>query len=109
LSSSNFSLEAVRDLRDRPDVGGDVLAGAAVAAGGRTGETAVLIGEVDREAVDLELAQQVVVGRAHLLGDALGPGGEFHVAEGVVQGEHAGAVLDGRELRLVRPRHLLGR
>ena len=31
------------------------------------------------------------------------------VVEGVVEGEHALAVLDGGELRLVRPRDLLGR
>ena len=57
------ALQPVRDLGDGPDVGRDVLAGAAVAAGGGAGQPAVLVGEVDGEAVDLELAQEVVARR----------------------------------------------
>lgn len=68
----------------------------------------MFVGEVDGEAVDLQLAQEVVAGGADLLGDALGPGGEFLVVEGVVEGEHPLAVLDGGELRLVLPGDLLG-
>lgn len=104
-----LALQAVRDLGDRPDVGGDVLAGAAVAAGGRPGQAAVLVGEVDGEAVDLELAQEVVVGGADVLGDPVGPGGQLLVVEGVVEGEHAFAVDHGGELRAVGPGDLLGR
>lgn len=100
------------DLRDRAHVGSDVLAGAAVSAGGGAGEPAVLVREVDREAVDLEFAQEVVVGRADVPGDAVGPGGQLGVVEGVVEGEHALAVLDGGERRghgRVRTRDLLRR
>ena len=43
---------------DGADVGRDVLAGAAVAAGQRPDQPAVLVEQVDREPVDLELAQQ---------------------------------------------------
>src|SRR5690606_12005890 len=101
--------EPVGDLRDGADVGRDVLTGAAVAAGRRAGEAAPLVGEVDGQAVDLELAQEVELLVAQLPVDALDPGGEILVVEGVVQGEHARAVLDGGELRLVRPRDLPGR
>lgn len=101
-------MQPLGDVRDGADVGGDVLADAAVAAGGGAGEAAVFVGEVDGEAVDLQLAQEVVAGGADLLGDALGPGGEFLVVEGVVEGEHPLAVLDGGELRLVLPGDLLG-
>ncbi len=69
----------------------------------------MLIRQVDREAVDLQLAQEVVLGAADVLVDALGPGRQLQVVERVVQGEHAGAVDDGRELRLVGPGDLLGR
>ncbi len=101
--------EALGDVGDRTDVGGDVLAGAAVAAGGGAGESAVLIGEVDREAVHLQLAQEVVGHALQLTGDAVGPLPQLLVVEGVVQREHALAVRDLGELRLVVPRDLLGR
>src|SRR3989442_637126 len=52
--------QPVGDVGDRPHVGRDVLAGAAVTAGGGAGEPALLVREVDREAVDLQLAQEVV-------------------------------------------------
>ena len=48
---------------DRLDVGRDVLAGAAVAAGQRPDQPAVLVEQVDRQPVDLELAQQRRVAR----------------------------------------------
>ncbi len=69
----------------------------------------MLVGQVDGEAVDLQLAQEVVVLLAQFPGDALRPGGHLLVVERVVEGEHALAVLDRRELRRVRPGHLLGR
>src|SRR5699024_9238184 len=49
--------EALRDAVDLQRVDGDVLAGAAVAAGGRGDQLAVLVAEVDRQAVDLQLGE----------------------------------------------------
>ncbi len=46
-----------RDRGDRPDVRRDVLAGAAVAPGGRPDQRAVPVDQVDRQPVDLQLAQ----------------------------------------------------
>ena len=51
--------EPVRHRVDGLDVGRDVLAGHAVAAGERADQPALLVEQVDREAVDLELAEQV--------------------------------------------------
>src|SRR6478609_9179398 len=51
----------------------------------------------------------VVSAPAHVLGHALGPGGELPVGEGVVQGKQAFTVFDGGELRGVGARDLLGR
>ena len=56
--------EPVRDALDRADVVGDVLAGAAVAAGRGPHQPAVLVEQVDGQAVDLQLAQVVDVGAA---------------------------------------------
>ncbi len=50
--------QPVRHRVDGLHVGGDVLAGAAVAAGERPDQPTVLVEQVDRQAVDLELAQQ---------------------------------------------------
>ena len=47
--------EDVRDFGDRPDVGGDVLAFRAVAAGRSLHEPAVLVADRDRQSVDLRL------------------------------------------------------
>ncbi len=87
-------LELVRDLLDGADVGGDVLADPAVAPGGGQHQPAVLVREVDGQAVHLELAQVVVVEAVELAGDALGPGGELLVVHRVVQAEQPLAVLD---------------
>ena len=51
--------QPVRDDLDRADVGGDVLADPAVAAGDAAGQHAVLVRQRDRQAVDLELAQEL--------------------------------------------------
>ena len=45
----------VGDVLQRAQVGGDVLAGVAVAAGGADGEPAALVAQRDRQAVDLRL------------------------------------------------------
>ena len=54
-SSDAGSARRGRHARDRPEVGGDVLAGRPVAAGRALDEPAALVAERDREAVDLEL------------------------------------------------------
>ena len=46
---------AVRDAADGPQIGGDVVPGGAVAAGGAAGEDALLVAQVDGHAVDLGL------------------------------------------------------
>ena len=61
------------DLADGAHVGGDVLAGAPVAAGGAADQPALLVGQVDRQAVDLELAEELHRAAGVALG-ALGPG-----------------------------------
>ncbi len=105
------ALQAVRDLGDRADVGRDVLARTAVTAGRGAGQPALLVRQVDREAVDLQLAQEVVAGAlrvaAQLRRDPLGPGRQLLVVEGVVQREHPLAVRDLGELGLVLPGDLL--
>ena len=96
--------EALRDRADRAQVGRDVLAGRAVAAGGAEREPAALVPQRHREAVDLELRD---VGQA--LG-GLGGGGEAEaladpgverpqlvVAERVGQAKHRALVADLRE------------
>ena len=63
-----LALERERDVGDRAEVGGDVLADDAVAAGGADGESAVLVGEAHGRAVDLDLGG--VAGGADLGDDA---------------------------------------
>nr|BFF27017.1 hypothetical protein GCM10025732_49820 [Glycomyces mayteni] len=87
--------EALGDGGDGADVRGDVFAGDAVAAGGGAGEAAVLVDEVDGEAVDLDLAEVALAG--DLGGDAVGPGLDFFEAEDVLEAEHLLQVDDGRE------------
>ena len=100
--------QPVRDGVDGLDVGGDVLAGAAVAAGERPDQPAALVEQVDGEAVDLELAQQ----RRRLdpvAAEPGVPGGELVVGERVVEALHPLEVVDGGELRRDRAADLLGR
>ena len=100
--------EAVRDRVDGLDVGGDVLAGAPVAAGQRADQPALLVEQVDREPVDLELAEQV--GRLDAVAGEPGvPRGQLLEGEGVVEALHPLEVVDGGELRRDRAAHVLGR
>ena len=93
---------------DRLDVGRDVLAGAAVTPGEGPHQPAVLVEEVDREAVDLELAQQV--GRLEALALQTGvPPLELVVGERVVEALHPLEVVDRGELGGHRSTDLLGR
>ena len=86
---------------DRAQVGGDVLAGRPVAAGGAQREPAALVAQRDGEAVDLELRD---VGQARrrlrrrrqpqALADAGVEGAQLVVAERVRQAEHRVLVAD---------------
>ena len=95
---------------DGLDVVGDVLPRAAVAAGQCPHQPALLVEEVDREPVDLELAQVVVAGRAGVAGDPRRPRGKLLGREAVVEGQHPLEVVDRREVGGEdRATHLLGR
>ena len=85
--------EHLRDGPDRAQVGGDVLADHPVPARGALHEAAVLVGERDREAVDLRLHPEAHLARSEplLLHDRAGapvPGGQLLGAAGVGQAEH---------------------
>ena len=88
--------QLLRDALHRADVGGDVLPRGAVAAGGGAHQPALLVDDRDRDAVDLELAQEAGA-RAALPLDAGRPGGQLVAGEGVVQALHPLEVLDRRE------------
>ncbi len=99
--------QAGRHRREGADVRGDVLADPPVAAGGRPDQTAVLIDQVDRQPVDLQLAQPGldvgVPGRPQC------PGLKLGIGEDVVQREHPFQMLDRREQRREGAGDLLGR
>ena len=102
-------------LRDRPDgaqVGGDVLADDAVAARRPLHEAAVLVGQGDREAVDLGLDDEGHLARCQALllhhrAGAPVPGGELVGAAGVRQAQHRPAVADLGEAPRRRRAHAL--
>ena len=97
--------EPLRHLLERAHVERDVFPRAPVAPRERPGEQAVLVEQVHREPVDLQLAE---VGHgADLARDALGPGPQLVRGEGVVQAEHALQVVVRRELRGELAAHLL--
>ena len=100
--------QPVRDRVDGLDVGRDVLAGPAVAPGQGTDQATVLVEQVDRQAVHLELAQQGRV-RDAVAREPGVPGGELVVGEGVVEALHPAEVVDGGELRRDRAADLLRR
>ena len=100
--------QPVRHVADRPDVGGDVLTGPAVAAGDSPDQPAALVEQVDRQAVDLELAQHRRV-RDAVAGQPRPPALQLVVGEGVVQAHHRLEVVHGGELRGDRAADLLRR
>ena len=89
--------QAQRHVLHRAHVHRDVLTRGAVAARGRADQTAALVGERHRRAVDLQLAHQLGDGAEELL-DARQPFVELLGAHGVVERVHTALVLDGREL-----------
>ncbi len=99
--------QPARHRREGPDVRGDVLSRPPVAAGGRARQVAVLVDQVDRETIDLQLAQPGV--HLGLPGDAGGPRLELHLREDVVQREQPLQVLHRGEQRRDGAGDLLGR
>ena len=88
-----------RDRADRAQVLGHVLADAAVAAGGAADEDAVLVGERDRQPVDLRLGRVAELGGAdvealEVVADARLPGAQLLLVAGVAEREHLLGVLD---------------
>ena len=86
------------DAANRLEVGGDVVAGRAVAAGRAAGEDALLVAQVDRHAVDLGLDDpvQLLVGQQPL--HAVDELAQFVLRVGVVQAEHRLPMLHRLEL-----------
>ncbi len=80
--------QRVRDSFNGTDVESDVLPGPAVTSGQGLHQPALLVEQIDRQAIDLQLAQVVQVGTDRLL-QPLGPGPQFVQAEHVVQAEHS--------------------
>ena len=105
-------MQAQRDGAHRAQVGGHVLAGAAVAARRAAHEAAALVAQADRQPVDLELAD---VGHRRVVRPAsqslANPGvelAELIGAEGVAEAEHGHVVPDRWEAALHRGADALG-
>ena len=94
---------------DRAHVGGHVLADLPVAARRAADELPVLVHDRDRDAVDLRLAHVARLA-AQPLDDAVAPGGQLLVVEGVVERQQRRGVAHRREQRGDRDAaHALGR
>ena len=91
-------LQLLRQVVDVTDVDRHVLAHEAVAAGGGARERAVLVGEHDRETVDLGLAHERGLGAERLHGAGV-PRLELGLVEHVVEGQQLRGVPHGREQR----------
>ena len=85
------AFELLRHVLQRADIGGDVLAFAAVAAGGGGDEFAVLVAQRHRQAVDLRLGAEgdlLVVAELEEAADAGDEIDDVLLGEGVVEREH---------------------
>ena len=104
--------QPVGDVGDGGHVGRDVLAGAAVAAGGGLHEPAVLVAQGHGQAVDLELAhvahRAVEPQRCQLARRAVAPASQLVEVHRVVERHHPHRVGDRRELGRRGTAHLLG-
>ena len=100
-------LELGRNICHLADVLRDVFARGAVPAGGCAGEDAVMVGERDGGAVDLELAA-IAQGSSSGLARALQPGAELVEIHGVVERVHAHRVFDAGKRRACRAAHGAG-
>ena len=93
------SLNPQRDRADRAQVLGDVLAAAAIAAGGAADQHPVLVGERDRQAVDLRLGRVAELRGAdveslQVVAKPRLPGAQLLLVSGVGEREHRLGVLD---------------
>jgi hypothetical protein len=86
-----FAAQAQRDRADRAQVGGHVLAGAAVAAGGAEHEHAVFVAQADGQAIQLGLGREQRLGPGLL--DAAHEIAHFLV-RGIAQRKHRHCVAD---------------
>ena len=89
--------QLVRDVADGAGVGGHVLAGLAVAAGGGHDEPAALVAQRQRQPVDLRLGgegERLVGAEVQEAADALGELGDVALGEGVLEAQHADRVPD---------------
>ena len=104
--------QVLRDVGDGAGIGGDVLAGGAVAAGGGEDERALLVAQRAGEAVDLGLGGQrqlVLLAQAE---EPAHPGeeiGHLLLGEGIVEAEHRQSMADLGEEGGGRGAHLLRR
>ena len=92
-------LDAQRDRADRAQVAGHVLADPPVAAGRAAGQHAVLVGQGDRQAVDLRLGRVAELGAVdveplEVVAHPRLPGAQLLLVAGVGQREHLLGVLD---------------
>ena len=92
-----LALELLRHFLQRLDIGGDVLALGAVAAGGGGDEFAVLVAQRHRQAVDLGLGAEgdlLVVAELEEAADAGDEIDDVLLGEGVVERQHRHRVAD---------------
>ena len=81
----------MRNIFDSARIGGDVLPHAAVSAGGRPDKAAILIDQIDRQAIDFQLGQ-IRAGRG-----AGQPAAQLLLIENIVQAVKAFEVLNRLE------------
>jgi hypothetical protein len=108
----NLARQPGRDVLQGAQVGGDVLAGAAVAPGRAADQDALLVADRGGQTVNLGLGREGHRLVRRQIQETAHPGDEgldLLVREGVVQAEHRHAMLDRRELLRPRGADLQGR
>ncbi len=106
------ALQFLRHVLERADIGGDVLALGAVAAGGGGDEFALLVTQRHRKPVDLRLGAEVdlvVVGKLEEAADAADEVEHVLLGKGVVERQHRHRVPDLPEFPRRRRADLLRR
>ena len=103
-----LALQLLRDHLDLAQVGADVLAGGTVATGRALHEHAVLVAQVDRQAVELGLGGEHQRRPAQALVDAAHEVTHFLVAEGIAQRQHRHRMHDLGEPRGRLAAHRMG-
>ena len=111
IRPAGASLQAQRKRADGADVRRDLFAARAVAAGRPAHQHAVLVGQGDAQAVDLQLGdvRDRRVAQPGALSHALVEGAQLLLVVGVVEAEHRRQVLDRGEALGRAARHPLGR